>query len=942
MMPKVDLSAVAAAEPVPPRERGTATPRGRSRGGSGLHEVSVVICSYTEARWDRLVRSVESAYQQTLKPGEIVVVVDHCPTLLRRAQQELRVATGIDGEQRLTIVANEGQRGLSDARNTGSRSARLSVVAFLDDDAVAEPTWLSCLCEHYQDRAVVGVGGQVTPQWESSRPVWFPPEFDWVVGCTYRGMPEERGSVRNLIGANMSFRRGALLRMGGFRNDLGRVGSNPTGCEETELCIRLTDCAEADERPILVYEPAALVHHCVPASRTSWAYFRARCYSEGLSKAQVRAAVGPERALSSERAYLLRAVPRGICAALAGVVRDGPRRAAAAAIMLAGVVATAAGYTVGRSRQIKRHPLASMASGAWIAALPAALLLWCFSLSHVDLTRMTDVGLISVLPVLYWVALALLTASFAMTVTRPRPAPAVLAAHVIAFIAIVHATPAIVYGTLRYAWAWKHVGIVDFILRYGSLGPKLPGDLVAYQSWPGFFAGNALLVKLAGFQSALSYASWGPAFFNLLALGPLVLIFRRYTADTRLTWTAVWFFYLGNWVGQDYFSPQALCFFLYLAIVAVCLRWHSSSGVLRFPDRSRNTPVRALRRQPVQRATILLVLVGMVAAIATSHQLTPFILIAAATGLVVCRRCSERLLPVVVSVLTVGWLLLGARSFLATNLNSITGSLGRPHANTTSNLINLSHASSGQALVAEFDRLLSAGLWALAAIGVWRRRKARRGDLPLILLAIAPLPLIFANNYGGEMVFRLYLFGLPCVAFFAGSTLFPSPAAGRTRFASMGLAGLSGVLLIAFLFSYYGKEEVNYFAPGEVAASSWLYAHAPAGSFIVGPSGDLPWGYRNVELYSTYWFALDTPEGRQHVLRDPVGALRADLTSVRYPADYLIFSRAQAAEVDTTGLMPAGSISHIEQAVLHSGRFKVVFQNADATILEPAGSGERP
>jgi GT2 family glycosyltransferase len=943
MIRSADLSAVTTAEAIPPRERVSAmTPRGRSRGGSSLHQAAVVICSYTEARWDLLVRSAQSAYRQTLKPGEIVVVVDHCPTLLRRAQQQLRAEAGIDSEQRLTIIANQGQRGLSDARNTGTRSARLSLVAFLDDDAVADPSWLSLLCEHYQDPAIVGVGGRVTPRWESARPVWFPPEFDWVVGCSYRGMPEKTGAVRNLVGANMSFRRAALLRVGGFRQDLGRVGSTPTGCEETELCIRLGDRGDRHDQPVLVYEPAALVHHHVPASRTTWRYFRSRCYSEGLSKARVSAVVGFDRSLSCERAYLRRAVPRGIGAALAGAVRDRRSRAAAAAAMVAGVLATMAGYAVGRLRQIRRDPLASLVTAARVGALPLAVLLWCFSLGRVDLAQMTDVGLVSVLPVVYWIALGVLTISFVMSVLRPWPSPGLLAGHVIALIAILHATPAILYGTLRYAWAWKHVGIVDLILRHGSLGPKLPSALAAYQSWPGFFAGNALLIKLAGFHSALSYASWGPPFFNLLLLGPLLLIFRRYTPDPRLMWTAVWFFYLGNWVGQDYFSPQALCFFLYLVIIAVCLRWHSSSGTVRSPDPSSSVPVRALRRQPIQRATILLALIAMAAAIATSHQLTPFVLIAATTALVVCRRCTERVLPLVVAGLAAGWIVLGARSFLASNMNSIVGSFGQPEANTSSNLINLSHASSGQVLVAQFDRLLSAGIWVLAAIGVWRRRKARRGDLPLILLAVAPLPLVVANNYGGEMVFRVYLFALPFVAFFAASSLFPSPAAGRTRFTSIGLAGLSGVMLIAFLFSYYGKEQVNYFSSGEVAASAWLYSHAPAGSFIVGPSGDLPWGYKDVQLYSTYWFALDTPAGRLHVLEDPVEALSADLTSERYPADYLIFSRAQTAEVDTTGLMPEGSMSQIKQAVLHSGRFQVVFRNADATILVPADAKARP
>ena len=97
------------------------------------------------------------------------------------------------------------------------------------------------------------------------------------------------------------------------------------------------------------------------------------------------------------------------------------------------------------------------------------------------------------------------------------------------------------------------------------------------------------------------------------------------------------------------------------------------------------------------------------------------------------------------------------------------------------------------------------------------------------------------------------------------------------------------MLLVGFLFSYDGKEQVNYFSPGEVAAGAWIYAHTPEGSFVVGPSGDLPWENKDVEMYRSYWFALDTPKGRKEVLANPVGSLVADLGDPRYPAAYLIF-----------------------------------------------------
>jgi hypothetical protein len=554
---------------------------------------------------------------------------------------------------------------------------------------------------------------------------------------------------------------------------------------------------------------------------------------------------------------------------------------------------------------------------------------------------MTDLGLISVLPVTFWMALVLLSTGFVLAVTRPRPRRALLAAYAVALILILHGTPTLLYGTLRYAWAWKHVGLIDYLLRHGATDPHIGNDLAAYQAWPGFFAGNALLIKTAGLRSALSYAAWGPPFFDLLLLGPLVLTFRRFTQDQRLIWTAIWLFFLGNWVGQDYFSPQAAAYFLYLVVIAITLRWYSSSGVALAVEGSGSEPLKAMRRLPWRRAGILITLVVLLVAIATSHQLTPLMLITALAALVIFRRCSERFLPLVTVALTVAWIAISARGFLTANFSSIAASFGRPDANAQANLLNLSHASPGQVAVAQIDRLLSASLWVLAVVGVWRRWRTRHGDLPLLLLALTPLPLIVANSYGGEMVFRVYLFALPFVAFFAAASFFPSARSGQSRFFPAVLTGVSVVLLVAFLFSYYGEEQVNYFSPQEVAATSWLYAHAPAGSLIVGPSGDLPWEYKNIESYGHYWFALDTPKGRQEILANPAGSLRADLSDPHYPASYLIFSRAQAAEVDTTGLMPAGSIPRIQRQVLDSGLFQVVFEDANATIVVAKGQGGR-
>jgi glycosyltransferase involved in cell wall biosynthesis len=299
--------------------------------------VSVVICAYTEDRWSDLLAAVASVRGQDPAPDEIIVVTDHNDALLARARAAIPEAR---------VVPNAEAKGLSGARNTGIAVSSGAVVAFLDDDAVAEPGWVRHLLEPYADPRVLGVGGRVVPRWDEDRPAWLPSEFDWVVGCTYAGHRDEAGPVRNVIGANMSVRRDVVAKIGGFRHSLGRTASLPAGCEETEFFIR---AAQHFPRGIVWFEPAAAVSHRVPAARATAKYFRTRCFAEGISKTQISRLVGTADGLASERAYTMRALPRAVRRELSLAIRTlDPAGVARAATVVTGVAATAGGYAAAR------------------------------------------------------------------------------------------------------------------------------------------------------------------------------------------------------------------------------------------------------------------------------------------------------------------------------------------------------------------------------------------------------------------------------------------------------------------------------------------------------------------------------------------------------------------------------------------------------------------
>jgi len=187
---------------------------------------------------------------------------------------------------------------------------------------------------------VVGVGGTVVPRWSGPAAAWLPKELFWVVGCSYRGLPEQLAPIRNPIGANMSFRREAFELTGGFPDGIGRVGRTPLGCEETEFAIRA--CRQTGG--VVVHVPDAQVEHLVPRERATLSYFCSRCFLEGRSKALVSRRVGAGLALMTERAYARHVLPAGAARALAEALGGDASGLMRALAIVVGLVVTTAGY----------------------------------------------------------------------------------------------------------------------------------------------------------------------------------------------------------------------------------------------------------------------------------------------------------------------------------------------------------------------------------------------------------------------------------------------------------------------------------------------------------------------------------------------------------------------------------------------------------------------
>jgi Phosphotransferase enzyme family len=553
----------------------------------------------------------------------------------------------------------------------------------------------------------------------------------------------------------------------------------------------------------------------------------------------------------------------------------------------------------------------------------SVIALWLLGLHGVDLNRMSDTGLVSVMRPPAYAALALLTASFMVTLLGRRPSSGRLAVHLVALIGLLDATPPLLYGTLRYSWAWKHLGIVEYIGRTHHVDPHI-SSLAVYHNWPGFFSFGALVTKLVGAGDAITIAMWAPLFFNLLTMGALVFLYRTLTKQRRVVWMSCWLFFVSNWVGQDYFSPQALTFVLYIAVLAVV--------VDRYVRRDRSEPSRAHGR------AITSVIILCTLAIVTSHQLTPVMLVISLVALSVTRLAKVGRFALFAAAANLVWYATGARTFVGAQIAPSLRALGAIFSNADSSLHDQGTASQGEVIVSLMGRMTVAVLGLLAVIGFVRRWRRGTKDLAPAVLCLGPLSFIVLSDYGGEILFRIFLFSSPFLAYFAAQALLPRRTLLYRRRKVVVPIVACLVLLSGFLFGYFGKDRQYRFTSGEVAATRYLVEHAANHSLLVSATANYPNIYSGYERFTPVVVANEDAQSRARVLGDPAAVLSGWLDDARYNGAYVLLTTSQADEIDALGAMPRGSVGQIKAALVGSSKFKVVFSAPDSVVLTLAGT----
>jgi O-antigen/teichoic acid export membrane protein len=587
----------------------------------------------------------------------------------------------------------------------------------------------------------------------------------------------------------------------------------------------------------------------------------------------------------------------------------------------------------------------------------AAVVLFVVPLRGVDAGAANGFGLVSVLPVSVLVAVGLLTLAFGGALSLRRPRLALLGGQLVALVVLLHGITTVVEAEPRFPVSWVHAGFVEYISRTGTVAPGLDARF----SWPGFFALVAFLVGAHGGESLRDVLTYTPVVSNLLFLLPLGLLLRNVRATWQARWLAMWLFVLMMWVGQDYFSPQGFTYLLYLVFVAVLVTW------FRRPPTSAVAPRGLVRRRvaaglwgrllgrgvpgelpppPIghrERTVLLLLVIGLFTAATVSHQLTPLLMLFAATGLVLARRCTAKGLPLLLGVILLAWLSYMTVAYWSGHLGGLLSALGNLTGNVSSSVAERTEGVGAQHEVVVLTRIGTAVLvLGLAAVGLLRRRLHGFDDRILLVLMVLPFSALLLQDYGGEIALRIYLFALPAACCLVALAFFPRAGDRPGALSRLGALLCAAALAGTFFVARYGNESYEQIRAGEVAAVQTVYDRYGSGAEVLFPSSAvgsgatpfMPLGYRDIERVG--WSPVLAPRNPADVA-PLVAALRE-----QGPAAVLIITRGQERYLEFGSGYPLDWGDRFRRSMAAQPGVRVVTGNADAVVYALDGAPGRP
>ncbi|MFD2091536.1 hypothetical protein [Blastococcus deserti] len=493
---------------------------------------------------------------------------------------------------------------------------------------------------------------------------------------------------------------------------------------------------------------------------------------------------------------------------------------------------------------------------AWVVPVGSllAFALWLWSLRGVELEETGGWGLLTALPGSWYAAFALTVLVHLWALLSRRPVSHLLVAPQVLLVAILFATTALVYDVPRYPWTYKHIGVVEYLLANGTVDRSI--DI--YHNFPGFFYLAAGLHRLTGIP-VQDVAQWAQPTLALVAAAAVYWVLGGLTTSRRIRYGGVLLYTLGDWIGQNYFAPQALAFPVALFVLGGLLRsvppgiegMRFARLAERFPTAADDDLPRPSRFWRSRWGAVVMV-VGFVYVV-VSHPLSPMLLLAQSTVVCVLLRPARPWLPVVFLAIEEAWLL-QAWPFLHSTYDLFDfgfHNVAPPTVPISDPLEDYETALWGARLLMVMVALLT--VWGVLAAVAWRGR-AGRMVVPLGMVAV-PLALVLGQPYGNEGIFRAYLFALPWLAFVIALQLFDGKPAWTPE--RRLLATLAGAVMALLALPANFASELSYsVAASDVAAGEWFEEETPEGSVL------LPFAF-SFPVWSTADYPHHLPRARE-------------------------------------------------------------------------------
>ncbi|HEV2973941.1 MAG TPA: hypothetical protein VGX69_02965 [Solirubrobacteraceae bacterium] len=571
-----------------------------------------------------------------------------------------------------------------------------------------------------------------------------------------------------------------------------------------------------------------------------------------------------------------------------------------------------------------------------------ALVIWRLSLLHVNVSNLGDYGLPPALPIAWYVALFISVAGAATAIATRGTSGLIMVGYVIVVAVILFGTVPVLSAQPHYAWVYKHIGVVRYLEAHG----KVNINIDIYNRWPGFFALAAVFSSVAGSTNPEIYAGWAELVFILLDAVLVMAAVKAITREMRIAAGAGLLFVVTNWVGQDYYSPQAFASVLGLALIVLLLRQmrvkmsSHSTRLTRLIERIGRVPQLSVQIDDATRWprwAALTTILSLDAVTVVSHQLTPYMLLVSVALLMLAGVVRPWWILVAMAVMTGAYL--GANFQFIQQHYGIFTSID-PFNNAQGQGATLARAPSAGKLFNTYVELLFLvvlTLGSLCAVVRLLRLGLMMRALPFVVLALAPFFILFGQNYGGEASLRIILFSSPwCAALISWGLA--TVVRQRVRWALTMLVAVAFTAL--FVPSFLGEEELNIFSPAEVRGSEWFYYHARPGTVLVLAAPGFPYRYG-----ATYPEFLG-PEGdaNPNLLTEPafegrqLGTAEVQNVAARIREyakhGYVAFTKVETAYAEVFRITPPGALGHLEAAVARSTEFRLWYRNQDMRVYE--------